>query len=183
MHILTTVRKFMGRQEGFKRAISNKTIGLIDRQLLGDVLGTGIDAILRQIDSEGERFNLRVDRGEAYSHAAASVLGAPIATNDYSAVNRLLRDDENIPRPILRFWDLIVFGHQVGRLDESGCDKIRQILVKMQESVPSCFTGRTFSVGVAEFYPRLVDGVANLIGAQNPMERLDDRGVIFRVAS
>ncbi len=183
MHILSTVRKFMGRQEGFKRAISNKTIGLIDRAMLSGVVGTGVDAILRQIDSEGQRFNLRVDRGEAYTHAAGSVLGAPIATNDYSAVNRLLRDDENIPRPILRFWDLIVFGHQVGRLDEAACDKIRQTLVKIEEAVLPCFAGRTFHVGLAEFYPRLVDGVANLVGAPSPVERLDDRGVIFRAPS
>jgi hypothetical protein len=53
MHILTTVRKFMGRQEGFKRAVSNNTIGIIDRQLLGAVLGTGVDAILRQIGRGG----------------------------------------------------------------------------------------------------------------------------------
>jgi hypothetical protein len=94
LHILTTIPKFMGCQETLKRAISNNTINLVDRQFLSAVHGTAVDAILRQIDSEGQRFNLRVDRGEAYTHAAGSVLGAPVATNDYSAVNRLLRDDE-----------------------------------------------------------------------------------------
>jgi len=126
LHILTTVRKFMGQQDSFKKALFNGTISLIDRQSLDMVVGTGVDAILRQIDSEGQRLNLRVDRGEAYTHAAGSVLNVPVATNDYSAVSRLLRDDENIPRPILRFWDLIVFGLQIGHLDESSCDKTRQ---------------------------------------------------------
>jgi hypothetical protein len=180
LHILTTVRKFMGRQDSFKKAVSNKTICLIDRELLSNVLGAAVDAILRQIDSEGQRFNLRVDRGEAYTHAAGSVLEAPVATNDYSAVNRLLRDDENIPRPILRFWDLIVFGHQIGQLDGSSCDKVRQTLVSIGEWIPRCFAGRNFSVGLTDFYPRLVDGVAGLIGAANPEGPLDDRQVLFR---
>jgi hypothetical protein len=180
LHILTTVRKFMGRQEPFKKAIANNTISLIDRQLLSTVLGTGVDAILRQIDSEGQRFNLRVDRGEAYTHAAGSVLGAPVATNDYSAVNRLLRDDENIPRPIVRFWDLIVLAHQIGQLDGASCDKIRQTLVRIGEWIPPCFTARNFSAGLIDFYPRLVDGVATLIGAANPVSPLDDRQVLFR---
>jgi hypothetical protein len=180
LHILTTIRKFRGRQDLFKKAVSNNTIGVIDRELLSTALGTGVDAILRQIDSEGQRFNLRVDRGEAYTHAAGSVLSAPVATNDYSAVNRLLRDDENIPRPLLRFWDLIVFGHQIGQLDDRSCDKIRQTLVSIEEWVPQCFIGRQFSVGLTEFYPRLVDGVASLIGASKPEGRLDDRLVVFR---
>jgi len=170
----------MGRQESFKKAVSNNTISLVDRQLLSGVLGTGVDAILRQIDSEGQRLNLRVDRGEAYTHAAASVLGSPVATNDYNAVKRLIQDDEHIPRPILRFWDLIAFGHQIGQLDDSSCDKIRQILVSIDESVPQCFKGRKFGVGLTEFYLRLVDGVATLIGAENRQGPLDDRRVIFR---
>ncbi len=180
LHILTTISKFIGRQEPFRKALSNNTISLIDRQLLSTVLGTGVDAILRQIDSEGQRFNLRVDRGEAYTHAAGSVLGAPVATNDYSAVNRLLRDDENIPRPVLRFWDLIVLGYQIGQLDGSSCDKIRQSLVAIGEWIPSCFTGRNFSAGLIDFYPRLVDGVAKLIGTTNPQGPLDERQVLFR---
>jgi hypothetical protein len=95
-------------------------------------------------------------------------------------VNRLLRDDEHIPRPILRFWDLIVFGHQIGQLDESTCDKVRQTLMKMGEWILPCFTGRNFKAGLGDFYPRLVDGVATLIGASTPLDGLDDRKAIFR---
>jgi hypothetical protein len=180
LQILTTIGKFMGRQERLKKALTNNTISLIDRQSLGAILGTGVDALLRQMDSEGQRLHFRVDRGEAYTHAAAAVLGVPVATNDTSAVNRLLRDEESIPRPILRFWDLIVFGHQTGQLDDTSCDKIRQALGKINESLPQCFTGRSFNVGLAEFYARLVDGLAPLIGAPNPQGKLDDRLVLFR---
>jgi hypothetical protein len=180
LQILTTVRKFMGRQEQLKKAISNNTISLLDQQSLGAILGTGVDALLRQIDSEGQRYHCRVDRGEAYTHAAAAVLGVPVATNDTSAVNRLLRDEENIPRPILRFWDLVVFARQIGQMDDASCDKIRQALAKLEESLPQCFRGRTFSVGLPEFYARLVDGAAPLIGASHPQGKLDDRKVLFR---
>jgi hypothetical protein len=179
LQILTTIRKFMGRQEQLKKALSNNTITLIDRQSLS-MLGTGVDALLRQIDSEGRRFHLRVDRGEAYTHAAAAVLGVPVATNDVSALNRLIRDEENIPRPILRFWNLIVFGRQTGQLDDPSCDKIRQALARIGESLPRCFTGRTFSDGLPEFYARLVDGMAPAVGAPNPQNALDDRRVLFR---
>ena len=178
--ILTTIPKFMGRQEQLRKALSNGTLNLLDRQSLSAVLATGVEAILRQIDAEGQRFGLRVDRGEAYTHAAASVLGVPAATNDTSAVNRLLRDGENVPRPILRFWDLIVFGHQTGQLDDASCDKIRQSLAKIQERLPECFTGRAYDAGLADFYPRLVDGVAPLIGAANRASTLDDRLALFR---
>jgi hypothetical protein len=180
LQILMTVAKFRGRQEQFKKALSNNTISLIDQQSLSGLLGTGVDALLRQIDSEGRRLHLRVDRGEAYTHAAASVLGVPVATNDITAVNRLLRDGENIPRPVLRLWDFIVFGRQVGQLDDAMCDKTRQTLATIQERLPQCFVGRTFSVGVTEFYARLVDGVAPLIGAAQPEGALDERQVLFR---
>lgn len=170
----------MGRQEALKKAVGNGTIGLIDQQMLGTVLGTAVDAILRQINSEGQRLNLRIDRGEAYTHAAASVLSCPSATNDYTAVRRLLQDDENVPRPVLRFWDFVAFAHQIGQLDEASCDKVRKTLIGIGEWIPNCFSGRNFSDGLPEFYLRLVDGVAPLIGAHTKHSAFDDRQVIFR---
>jgi len=180
VQILTNVPKFKGRQDQLKKAISNGTLCPIDQQSLSAIFGTGVEAMLRQIDTEGQRLHLRVDRGEAYTHAAAAVLGVPVATDDTSAVNRLIRDNENVPRPILRFWDLIVLGHQVGQMDESSCDKARQTLAKMQESLPQCFRGRTFAAGLADFYARLADGVAPLVGAKDPLGKLDERLFLFK---
>jgi hypothetical protein len=179
-HILNTIPKFKGRQDQLKKALSNNAITLIDRQSVGAFTNTGVDALLRQMNSEGQRFNLRVDRGEAYTHAAASVLDVPVVTNDVTAVRQLIRDNEKVPRPILRFWDLIVFCRQIDQIDDSSCDIVRQSLTKLQEGQPQCFTGRAFRTGLAEFYPRLVDGTAPLIGAPNPGGRLDDRLALFR---
>lgn len=179
LQILSNNRKFMGRQEQLKKALSNNTLSLLDQRIIGETFGAGADALLRQMDTDGQRLHLRVDRGEAYTHAAGGVLGVPVATNDVSAVNRLLRDDENLPRPILRFWDFIVFGHQIKQLDDSRCDKIRQTLVKLQESIPQSFTGRAFSAGLPSFYARLVDGLHPLVGASTPESGLDERLTLF----
>jgi hypothetical protein len=104
----------------------------------------------------------------------------PIVTDDISAINRLLRDNEIIPRPILRFWDLILFAFQSGHLDNSGCDEIRQTLVRLAERVPDCFDKRSFSDGLPTFYPRLVDGEKPLVGAAEPQDRFDQRLFLSR---
>ncbi len=180
IHLLTTNRKFMGRQESLRKAIANNTIRIVDRPLLDSLGGAGVEAILKQIDSEGQRLSLRVDRGEAYTHAASSILAAPVATNDFSAVRRLIRDNENVPRPVLRFWDLVVLGHQIERLDDVSCDMIRKCLVSLQESIPQCFSGKKYSAGLPEFYQRIVDGESPILGAPSRRENLDERRVIFR---
>ncbi len=102
------VAKFRGREIQFRRALGNGALAIVNHELLRTRLGTGVEGWIRQIDIEGERLSLTIDRGEACSHAASTVLGVPIATNDTSAVNQLLRKNEIIPRPILRFWVILV---------------------------------------------------------------------------
>ncbi len=171
--ILATHPKFRGRQDRLRKATSTGTITKLDRDALA--ASPSPDAMLRQIESEGRRLSLRVDRGEAYTHGAASVLGVPVATNDVTAVNRLLRDGEVVTRPVIRFWDLLVFGLQVGHLEEAACDRVRQHLVSMQERLPPCFTARSFVSGLGEFYARLADSRCSPIGAGTPRENLDQR--------
>ena len=145
------------------------------------LLGSGTESWLRQIDAEGERLYSIVDRGEAFSHAASSVLGVPIATNDTSAVYRLIRGNENVPRPIIRFWDLIVLCHQIEMLTEGDCDRIRQVLEKIGERLPACFSRRSFRDGLPEFYARLADIDRPVVGAIGPQERLDERLLLRRL--
>jgi hypothetical protein len=130
------------------------------------------------MESEGERLYLTVDRGEAFSHAASIVLGVPVATNDTSAVYQLLKSGESIPRPIIRFWDLVVLSYQVGSLDDTLCDRIRQILTKLGERIPPCFTGRSYLDGLPEFYPRLACASHQFVGAGQPQEKFDERLVL-----
>jgi hypothetical protein len=148
--------------------------------LLASLLGSGADSWLRQIEAEGERLYSIVDRGEAFSHAASSVLDAPIATNDTSAVYRLIRGKENVPRPILRFWDLIVLCYQIDMLTEGDCDRIRQVLERIGERLPACFDRRAFRDGLPGFYARLADIDRTLVGAAEPQERLDERLLLRR---
>ena len=41
LRILTTIKKFMGRQEQLKKALSNNTVRRINEQFLMGLLGTG----------------------------------------------------------------------------------------------------------------------------------------------
>ncbi len=68
------VAKFRGREAQFRRALGNGALAVVNHELLRARFGTGVEGWTRQIDLEGERLNQTVDRGEAYSHAASSVL-------------------------------------------------------------------------------------------------------------
>jgi hypothetical protein len=180
---LENVPKFRGRQEQLKKAIGNGALAIVDHDLLVPLVGSGADSWLRQIEAEGERLYSIVDRGEAFSHAASSALSVPIATNDTSAVYRLIRGKENVPRPIIRFWDLIVLCYQIEMLTEGDCDKIRQALDKIGERLPPCFTKRSFRDGLTDFYARLADSERYPVGAAEPQERLDERLLLRRLLS
>jgi hypothetical protein len=176
--ILQNVPKFRGRREQLKKALGNGTLALVGRELLAPILGNSVDAWVRQMDSEGERLYSIVDRGEAYTHAASMVLGVPAATDDTTAISRLLKGDETIPRPVLRFWDFVVFAHQRDLLDAERCDKIRQFLRKMEERLHPCFAKRSYQDGLPYYYARLVCADRPVLGASQPQERFDERLVL-----
>lgn len=178
LHILETNPRFRGRQMQLKKALLTGAIQLLNVDLLSTLVGSGADAWMRQINAEGNRLYSTVDRGEAFSHAASICLNCQIATNDITAVQRLIRNGEHIPRPILRFWDVIVFAHQVGLLECSTCDGVRKALAKLQERTHPAFTGKSFEDGLPEYYPRLVAGDFPLVGASSPQDRLDERWTV-----
>jgi hypothetical protein len=173
--ILQNVPKFRGRQDQLKKAIGNKTLAIVDRDLLAPIFGSAVEAWIHQMDSEGERLYSIVDRGEAFTHAASMVLNAPTATNDTTAVSRLLRGGETIPRPVFRFWDFVVFAHQVGLLDAGACDKVRQSLHRIGERQHPCFSNCSFEAGLPHFYARLVCVGRQALGASQPQEKFDER--------
>jgi hypothetical protein len=85
-----------------------------------------------------------------------------------------------VPRPILRFWGLIVFGHQLTLLDVNECDRIRQTLQRLGERGHSCFMSKSFHDGLSDFYARLLDADRLPIGSIQPQERLDERLLLRR---
>ena len=179
--IVENVAKFRGRREQFKKALRNKTLAIIDRDLLAPFLGGAAESWIRQIDSEGTRLYELVDRGEAFTHAASIVLNAPVATNDTTAVSRLVRQGEPIPLPVLRFWDLVVFSHQAAWLTANECDAIRQVLDKMGERNHPCFTRHSFQDGLPHFYARLACSDQQQLGSNQPQEKFDERMVLTRI--
>jgi hypothetical protein len=181
--IMENVSKFRGRREQFKKALRNNTLRVIDRDLLFPIFGSATDSWSRQIESEGTRLYAFVDRGEAFTHGASMVLNAPTATNDSTAASRLIRGGEPIPRPILRFWDLVVFAHQAGLLTATACDTVRQVLHKIGERNHPCFAGNSFTDALPHFYARLACSNQQLIGATTPQEKLDERLLLLRNSS
>jgi hypothetical protein len=181
LYHLENVAKFRGRQEQLKKALGNGPLATVDHDLLASLLGSGADSWLRQIEAEGERLYSIVDRGEAFSHAASSALNAPIATNDTSAVYRLIRGKENVPMPIIRFWDLIVLCYQIEMFTEGDCDRVRQVLERIGERLPACFAKRSFRDGLPNFYARLADIDRPVLGAVEQQERLDERLLLRRL--
>lgn len=181
--ILQNVPKFRGRQDQMKKAIGNKTLAIVDRDLLAPILGSSVDAWIRQMELEGVRLYSTVDRGEAFTHAASMVLNVPTATNDTTAVSRLLRGGETIPRPIFRFWDFVVFAHQVDLVDAGACDKVRQFLHKIGERLHPCFSNCSFHDGLPYFYARLACANRPTVGASQPQERFDDRLLLIATRS
>lgn len=171
---LSRNRKFLGRQEQLNKAFRKGTVSVLERSFLERWHSrAAADALLDQIDQEGERLNAWVDRGEAYSHAASFVLEVPIVTGDQRAVRVLLDAGEPVPRPVLRFWDLVVLGFQCGWLDANACDKVRQRLRDIGERLPPWLQHRSFRDGLCEFYPRLVSASHPVVGSPQPTEALD----------
>ncbi|PWT99911.1 MAG: hypothetical protein C5B51_26155 [Terriglobia bacterium] len=179
--IVENVPKFRGRREQFKKALRNRTLAIVNRDFLFQFVGAASDSWIRQIDAEGTRLYGFVDRGEAFTHAASIVLNALVATNDTTAVSRLVRMGETVPMPTLRFWDLLVFSHQVGWLSEKDCDDIRQFLHKIGERNHPCFSGHSFQDGLPHFYARLTCSEKLGIGAAEAQEKFDERVVLTRV--
>lgn len=106
------------------RTINSGTVRVLTENLLAHEKGTAIGtSLFNQADQLGWRLHLSIDRGEAYSHGAAMTLGVPVVTHDREAVNRLGLDGVRFTEPVLRLYDLIGFGVQIGLLNHPDCDK------------------------------------------------------------
>ena len=117
------------------------------------------------IQNRGLDYSHRVDRGEAYTHATAVCLGQPAVSNDWNAIKVLAKAGYQLPSPVLRAFDLVVFAHQTAIMSEADCDKVRKILLREKEFIPAALRAASFRQGVAQFAPRLVDASAPPVGA------------------
>lgn len=161
-------RKLRHLSAAMTKAIGNGTLNVLDGDLLISHFAgssTTATAVHGAIQQGGAQFSKRVGRGEAYTFAAASTLNMPALSNDMSAIRTLNSHGYDLPSPILRFFDLVTFGHQIGLLTESDCDKIRQELHAHGEGIPKSFDNVSFRSGLTQFCCRLLDGTIPPIGA------------------
>jgi hypothetical protein len=119
--------------------------------------------------SLGAQYMGFVDKGEAYSHAAGVVLGMPVASDDYSAIQVLQYQMQNLPSPVLRSFDLLAFALEIGALSIQDCEKVRTCLMKERRWVPGVFNNVSFEVGMTRFQVRLRDSAkANISSSAFP---------------
>ena len=123
------------------------------------------------IQARGAAYHRRIDQGEAYTFAAAVTLGQPAVSNDMSAIRAMQQAGLPLPSHVLRAYDLIVFGHQVGVLADRDGERCRQALNSGREFGPVQQKNRSFTDGLRYFVPRLVDRDASpvAVNSANPM--------------
>jgi hypothetical protein len=169
---LRSNRKF-GRRIApeLKKALSHNLLEIIDKPVLERCYGSSNSAMvataaLGKIASLGRTYEQHADRGEAYTHAAALTLSAPVMSNDLTALRALTAANLAVPATVLRTFDLIALCRQVNEMSDGECEDFRRSLLSEREHVPKCFMHHSFANGLAGFYPRLIDGGATAIGAQ-----------------
>ena len=166
-------RRFGGRiAPELNKAFSNGVLRILDRSLLESYYGgppsghMAATAALSQIARIGAEYHRHVDRGEAYTHAAAITLSAPAMSNDRNALDVLGGAKFAVPQTVLRCFDLLVLSYQVRTVTEADCDNFRAGLLAENEHVPRCFVHKSFSDGLGEFSPRIRDSQATPVGLQ-----------------
>jgi len=160
---------FAGLDQRYRKAVRLELLSLADEEHVKGWYGDQGKALYRQMNIEGLRLYETIDRGEAYSHAAANSLGAPIATNDMQAVRILRANGEQIAvEPPLGFWDLVTFGFQTGLLTTNDCDAVRQHLGKAGQALPAVFKNSSFEAGLPDFFCHLTDRGCRIVGQSPP---------------
>ena len=159
----------------FRKALDGGLIQLLDAQSIGSFTTNDARATYESIQLRGLQNSASLDYGEAYTHAAATVLNLPVVSNDISAVATALKNNIALGRPLLRVYDLFVLRHQIGELSANDCDAIRQALVAEGDGPHPSFRNSSFASGLSNFYARVVDVAVAIVGAANPIEPADQR--------
>jgi hypothetical protein len=122
---------------------------------------TSVANLWADIEALGSEYNLRVDLGEAYTFAAAVILGVAAVSNDASAIRALRENSLQEPKPILRVFDLYTFALQAGAMTIRDVEDARSRLLGAGEHIPAAFRNQSVTDGLKAFAPRLVDASRN----------------------
>ncbi len=174
--------KFPAKANVYKKALANGTILLLSDAVLNTAGYKAAPALMDQIEQLGREYAVRVDRGEAYTHAASNVLCVPALSQDLAALWKLVELSIHVQRPILRAFDLLIFGLQIGVITESDTKAFRKALLSHDQGLLPCFRNCAVIDGLPSFYQRLCDSSSSPLGAAKPLEKFDDRIWITRLA-
>ncbi len=148
------------------KALRNQLLRILDETLFQSLLSNApTGASWAAFQSLGSEYYKHVQRGEAYTHAAAITLGLPAVSNDYDAIQTLEAQVLALPTPVLRGFDLLAFCHGTGAMTLRECDDVRQELRRHNEGIPKAFMNASFEDGMKSFTCRLLDGAPSLQAA------------------
>ena len=180
--LLKAERKFAPFRKSIKKALDSETLSVLSPTLLGEKGWASPDQAVDTITKLGTRYTDFVDRGEAFSYAAANLLKLPILSNDGAAISSLLDNRITVPANLLRAFDIVVFGFHVEARSEKDCDWVRKLLGENHEHLPECFIHAGFKAGLSKYFARLLDRNIQSIGSNSGFGRLDVRLWIERRA-
>lgn len=148
-----------------RKAIGNGTIEMLDIGSMGKYVPPSVaKGVFGNYQTLAQQYAKIVDRGEAYTLAAAITLGVPAVSNDVSALEALDYHSLAVPSPVLRSFDLLAFALQTGALTERECDAARKELAGRGEHMPAAFKHASFLDALTRFCPRILDGGKPPIG-------------------
>jgi len=167
--------KFQRMPPMIEKSLGTGVLEVLDLNFMIRTFGNVGDSLLKQANERGKFLANHIHRGEAYTHAAAEILGnAPVLTHDMIAVRGLFDQQLLLSRPILRAFDLIVLGYQVNHLTPEFCDDVRDGLFAIGELDSDAFRRSSFQAGLLKFYPRLLDRNRARVGSPNSVDVFDE---------
>jgi hypothetical protein len=171
---LRTQPKWAARvASSLQKTIKNGLMTVLNQAVLERHYGGGepgslaAKTAMAQIESRGKTYENRVGRGEAYSHALSIELSVPVLSHDRTALDSLINAVLPVPKTVLRFYDLLAFGFQVGAVTAGDIDNAKSALAAEREFIPAVFRNCSFETGLASFDVRLIDGAKPRVGSQH----------------
>jgi hypothetical protein len=148
-----------------QKSISKGTLVVLSPHTLRSLIGPAAEVYYPAVQALGAQYRLRVQKGEAYSHATGVILKVPAMSNDFEAIRLLTTNECEVAAPTIRSFDLIVFAHHIGVLKDTDCDGFRkQMNMERNEYIPKEFRNASFKDGLPFFCPRILDGRTPPIG-------------------
>lgn len=141
---------------------------------------TTIQATWDAIQAMGQQYELRVGSGEAYTYAAAVSLEVPALSHDAQALNTLLNLNMNVPKPVIRVFDLLGLFNQCEVLSVKDCDDTRSKLLAHSEWLPRDFLNAGYEQGLETFCVRIQDQAIAAIGCAPTGQRPYSQQIFIR---